>query len=87
MANAVQTKLQKISGEYSTKVADMRKLEADKRKPFVTDAQTKTINEKEMIHLFSTMTIGVLSYFENLARIYNVILLPQTKKVLFLKYF
>jgi hypothetical protein len=46
MANAVQTKLQKISGEYSAKVTDMRKLEADKRKPFVTDAQIKTINEQ-----------------------------------------
>lgn len=46
MANAVQTKLQKISGEYSAKVADIRKLEADKRKPFVTDAQVKTINEQ-----------------------------------------
>jgi hypothetical protein len=44
MANAVQTKLQKISGQYSAKVAEIRKLEADKRKPFVTDAQTKTIN-------------------------------------------
>ena len=44
MANAVQTKLQKISGEYSAKVADIRKLEADKRKPFVTDAQIKSIN-------------------------------------------
>jgi len=46
MANAVQTKLQKISGEYSAKVADIRRLEADKRKPFVTDAQVKTINEQ-----------------------------------------
>ena len=44
MANAVQTKLQKISGEYSAKVAEIRKLEADKRKPFVTDAQIKSIN-------------------------------------------
>jgi hypothetical protein len=44
MANAIQTKLQKISGEYSKKVADIRKLEADKRKPFVTDAQVKSIN-------------------------------------------
>ena len=44
MANAVQTKLQKISGEYSAKVEDIRKLEADKRKPFVTDAQIKSIN-------------------------------------------
>ena len=44
MANAVQTKIQKISGEYSAKVAAIRKLEADKRKPFVTDAQIKSIN-------------------------------------------
>ena len=44
MANAVQTKLQKISGEYSAKVADIRKLEADKRKPFVTNDQIKDIN-------------------------------------------
>jgi hypothetical protein len=46
MANAIQTKLQKISGEYSAKVAAIRKLEADKRKPFVTDAQVKVINAK-----------------------------------------
>jgi len=44
MANAVKTKLQKLSGEYSARVADIRKLEADKRKPFVTDAQLKIIN-------------------------------------------
>ena len=46
MANAVQTKLQKISGQYSAKVAEIRKREADKRKPFVTDAQVKAINAK-----------------------------------------
>ena len=46
MANAVQTKLQRISGQYSAKVTDIRKLEADKRKPFVTDAQIKAINIK-----------------------------------------
>jgi hypothetical protein len=46
MANAVRTKLQKISGQYSAKVAEIRKLEADKRKPFVTDAQVRTINQK-----------------------------------------
>jgi len=44
MANAVQTKLQRISGQYSAKVAAIRKLEADKRKPFTTDAQVKAIN-------------------------------------------
>jgi hypothetical protein len=46
MANAVQTKLQKISAQYSAKVDEIRKLKADKRKPFVTDAQIKTINQK-----------------------------------------
>jgi hypothetical protein len=46
MANAVQTKLQKLSGQYSAKVEDIRKLKADKRKPFVTDAQIKTINQQ-----------------------------------------
>jgi len=44
MANAVQTKLQKISGDYSAKVAAISKLKADKRKPFLTDAQIKSIN-------------------------------------------
>ena len=46
MAGPIQTKLQKISGQYSSKVAEIRKLEADKRKPFVTDADTKVINTK-----------------------------------------
>jgi hypothetical protein len=46
MADAIQTKLQKLSGEYSAKVKEVRELEASKRKPFVTDAQTKAINEK-----------------------------------------
>lgn len=46
MANAVQTKLQKISASYSAKVKEIRELEASKRKPFVTDAQIKTINTK-----------------------------------------
>jgi len=46
MANAVRTKLQKLSGEYSAKVKDIRKLKEDKRKPFLTDTQVKTINEQ-----------------------------------------
>ena len=44
MANAVQTKLQKISGEYSAKVKEMRELRESLRKPFVTDAEAKVIN-------------------------------------------
>jgi hypothetical protein len=46
MANAIQTKLQKLSGDYSAKVKKARELEASKRKPFVTDAEVKTINEQ-----------------------------------------
>ena len=46
MANAVQSKLEKISGQYSAKVKEKRELEASKRKPFVTDAEVKAINEK-----------------------------------------
>lgn len=46
MADAIKTKLQKISGQYSAKVKEKRELEAAKRKPFVTDAEVKAINEK-----------------------------------------
>jgi hypothetical protein len=46
MANVVQSKLEKISGQYSAKVKEKRELEASKRKPFVTDAEVKAINEK-----------------------------------------
>lgn len=46
MANAVKTKLQKVSGEYSAKVKDIRELKAELRKPFVTDAEAKVINTK-----------------------------------------
>jgi len=46
MANAVQTILQRISGEYSAKVKEARDLEAKKKKPFVTDAEIKSINEQ-----------------------------------------
>jgi len=44
MAGPIQTKLQKISGEYSAKVKEARELAAKKKKPFVTDAEVKTIN-------------------------------------------
>jgi hypothetical protein len=62
MANAIQTKLQRISGQYSAKVDDIRKLEADKRKPFVTDAQVKAINtqinklDKERLQINAELT-------------------------------
>ena len=44
MANAVKNKLQKLSGEYSAKVKEMRELRESLRKPFVTDAEAKVIN-------------------------------------------
>jgi hypothetical protein len=44
MANAVKTKLQKVSGEYSAKVKEIRELKESLRKPFVTDAEAKVIN-------------------------------------------
>jgi hypothetical protein len=47
MANAVRTKLQRISGEYSAKVEEMRKLKASLRKPFVTDAEAKDHQYKD----------------------------------------
>jgi hypothetical protein len=46
MADAIKTKLQKVSGEYSAKVKDIRDLRAKKKEPFITDAEVKTINEQ-----------------------------------------
>jgi hypothetical protein len=46
MADAIKTKLQKLSGEYSAKVKEARDLRESKRKPFITDAEVKTINQK-----------------------------------------
>ncbi len=46
MADAIKTKLQKASGEYSAKVKDIRDLKAKKKEPFITDAEVKTINEQ-----------------------------------------
>lgn len=46
MAGPIRTKLERLSGQYSAKVKEARDLEASKRKPFVTDAEVKTINEK-----------------------------------------
>ena len=67
MANAVRTKLQKISGEYSAKVAEIRKLEADKRKPFVTDAQIKTINTQ--IKKLDTERLSINTKLNNLTKL------------------
>ena len=46
MAKSVQTRLTKLSNEYSANVKKVRELEAAKKKPFVTDAEVKKINEE-----------------------------------------
>jgi hypothetical protein len=46
MAKSVQARLTKLSNEYSANVKKVRELEAAKKKPFVTDAEVKKINEQ-----------------------------------------
>jgi len=46
MAKSVDAKLTKLSNEYSANVKKVRELEAAKKKPFVTDAEVKRINEE-----------------------------------------
>jgi hypothetical protein len=45
MAKSVDARLTKLSNEYSANVKKVRELEAAKKKPFVTDAEVKRINE------------------------------------------
>jgi hypothetical protein len=67
MANAIQTKLQKISGEYSAKVQLKRDLEAKKKKPFVKDSEIKTINEQ--IKVLDREASAIMTKFNNLTKI------------------
>jgi hypothetical protein len=46
MAKSVDARLTKLSNEYSANVKKVRELEAAKKKPFVTDAEVKKINEQ-----------------------------------------
>ncbi len=46
MANVAQTKLEKLSGQRTAKVKEIKDLEAQLRKAGLTDAQVKTINTK-----------------------------------------
>jgi hypothetical protein len=46
MAGPIQTKLERLSGQYTAKVKEAREEAAKKKKPFVTDAETKTINQR-----------------------------------------
>ena len=67
MANAIKTKLQKISGEYSAKVKDKRDLEAKKKKPFITDAEVKTINEQ--IRVLEREYKAIMTKYNELAKL------------------
>jgi len=46
MAKSVQAKLDKLSSDYSANVKRVRELKQDKRKPFLSDAEVKKINEE-----------------------------------------
>jgi hypothetical protein len=46
MAQSVQARLNKLSGEYSANVKKVRELKEQKRRPFLTDAEVKKINEQ-----------------------------------------
>ena len=46
MADVVKTKLERLSGQYSAKVKKTRELEASKKRPFITDAEVKKINDE-----------------------------------------
>lgn len=67
MANAVRTKLQRISGQYSAKVDEIRELKASLRKPFVTDAEAKIINTK--IKKLDAERLKINSEYTNLSKL------------------
>ena len=46
MANPVTTKLKQLSNQYSVKVKRIRELEAALKKPFVSDADAKKMNQE-----------------------------------------
>jgi hypothetical protein len=46
MAKSVQAKLDKLSSDYSANVKRVRELKEQKRKPFLSDAEVKKINEE-----------------------------------------
>jgi hypothetical protein len=69
MANAIKTRLQKLSGEYSAKVEEKRKLEAKKKKPFVTDAEIKTINGQ--IAVLEREYKAIMTKYNDVAKLEN----------------
>jgi chromosome segregation ATPase len=67
MANAVRTKLQKISADYSAKVKAMRELEESKRKGFKSDSDIKKINEQ--IDKLDAERLKINSKLQNLTKL------------------
>jgi hypothetical protein len=64
MANPVTTKLNSLSSQYSTKVRRIRELEAEKKKPFATDAAIKLANQE-----INQLTADAKKDFDELARL------------------
>jgi hypothetical protein len=64
MANPVTTKLNAVSSRYSAKVKKIRELEAQKKKPFVTDAEVKLANQE-----INQLTADAKKDFEELAEL------------------
>jgi hypothetical protein len=64
MANAVTTKLNQLSAQYSAKVKRLRELEAKKKEPFATDAEVKLINQQ-----INQLNPDIKKDFEDLAKL------------------
>ena len=64
MANPVTTKLTQLSNQYSAKVKRIRELEADIRKPFVTDPEAKKINQE-----INKLTTEIKKDFDELTKL------------------
>jgi hypothetical protein len=64
MANPVTAKLTKLSNQYSVKVKRIKELEAQKKKPFVTDAEVKLANQE-----INQLTTDAEKDFKELAKL------------------
>jgi hypothetical protein len=64
MANPVTTRLNAVSSQYSTKVKRIKELEAQKKKPFATDADIKLANQE-----INQLTTDAEKDFKELAKL------------------
>ena len=64
MANPVTTRLNAVSSQYSTKVKRIKELEAQKKKPFATDADIKLANQE-----INQLTADAEKDFKELAKL------------------